>query len=457
MFERGHAIKTCPECKTEYSDDMVFCPQCGKRLVPVVTDRGGIVGGAYRVIESVGSGWAGVVFKAEHIMMGRTTALKVISSTAASEAGFADRFREAAHLLSDLSDPRIATVHDMGIEAPSRVFIAAEFVEGKSLAAVIEETGLVAPQRFLDIIRPVIQGLGSAHALGLIHGSLKPSNIILPDDSSQPKIVDFATRRIVVALGDEKFTTNTPYGPVYGDVAYLAPEQIKGEQADERTDVYCLGLVMYEMLTGARPYGVDLAADVARAHVEASAESMRSFKPHLKIPKFIDKAVMRALEKDPQRRQAGAAELADELHGEIIPEKRLTSARVRQARPAPKAPERKAPAAAGAAKAGAAPTEPAPVTGPRLVLYKGKKVAEVFPLDKPKMLVGRSPECDILIDDQAVSRVHARISKKGDRIIVEDLDSLNGTYINKDAVRRGHIEHKDKVVFGSVVLVFRTD
>ncbi|MCD6405764.1 MAG: FHA domain-containing protein, partial [Planctomycetes bacterium] len=288
---------------------------------------------------------------------------------------------------------------------------------------------------------------------------LKPSNIILPDDSSQPKIVDFAVRRIVAALGDEGFATDTPYGPVYGNVAYLAPEQIKGEQADERTDVYCLGLVMYEMLTGARPYGVDSPADMARAHVEASAESMRAFKPHLKIPKFIDKAVMRALEKDPGRRQAGAAELSDELQGEIIPEKERPLARARRPRPAPKAPEKKAAAPAAPAKAApeGAAAKAAAVTGPRLVLYKGKNISAVFPLDKPKMLVGRSPECDIFIDDQAVSRVHARISQKADRIIVEDLDSLNGTYINKDAVRRGHIEHKDNVIFGSVVLVFRTD
>ncbi|MCD6404291.1 MAG: zinc-ribbon domain-containing protein, partial [Planctomycetes bacterium] len=176
MFRKGHAIKTCPECKAEYGDDVVFCPQCGKRLVQVEAGRGEIVGGAYRIIEPMGSGWAGVVFKAEHVMMGRATALKVISSTAVSEAGFVDRFREAAHLLSDLSDPRIATVHDMGTDPSSRVFIASEFVEGKSLAAIIEETGLFAPQHFLDIIRPVIQGLESAHALGVIHGSLKPSN-----------------------------------------------------------------------------------------------------------------------------------------------------------------------------------------------------------------------------------------------------------------------------------------
>lgn len=420
-----------------------------------------MTGGAYRIVKPIGRGWAGVVYRAEHAMMGRPTALKIITSPAVAERDFIDRFREAAHLLSELSDPRVATVHDMGIDPPNRIYMASDLIEGKNLATLIDEGGPMAPQKVLDIVRVVIRGLRAAHALGVVHGSIKPSNIIMSDDG--PKIVDFATRRIASATGDEALTKITAFGPVYGELAYLAPEQVKGEEVTDRTDVYGLGLLMYEMLTGGKPFRMDFDRLVAAAQVEKVPESPREFKPQLKIPKFMDVALMRALSKNPADRQQTVMGLYEELEGEIVaekapaaPAKPATGVTKRHARvPSPQKAERPAPPPKPAAK----PPEPvAPVAqGPRFVLYDGKEVKAEYPVDKDTIVLGRALECDITIDDASISRQHARVTLKPDRITIEDLGSLNGTYINDDAIKRGHIENGDRVSIGSVDLYFRDD
>ncbi len=326
--------------------------------------------------------------------------------------------------------------------------------------------------------------------MGIIHGSLKPSNIIVSDDvHAGPRIVDFGTRRIVAALQDELFAVKTPYGLVYGELAYLAPEQIIGEPTDARTDVYAVGLIMYELLTGARPFRQEDPADLAAAQVDERALAPRDFKPQLKIPKFMEKAIMNALEKKPRKRQDGAGELLEQLQGEIVPEEAEPKSVWQRAKaavapkpaakeeappPPPLVPEETPDAASKTAarptvapqvaaegarpSGGAAGMPPAPaaeMTGPRFVLYEGKEVKEAWPVVKDEMRVGRSAECDIAIDDRTVSRVHARISRRPDRIVVEDLNSLNGTYINDDAIKRGHVEDGDVVSFGNVALIFR--
>jgi serine/threonine-protein kinase len=268
----------------------------------------------------------------------------------------------------------------------------------------------------------------------------------------------------------------TPYGRVYGELAYLAPEQITGGAADARTDLYAVGLLMYELLTGARPFRQATPAELAKAQVEAKPVAPRVFKPQLRIPKFIEVAVLRALQKNPANRQKSAGEFIEQLAAEIVPEEAM--AEPKEVVLVPDEPPREAvlmpaeeeprnlsgitgktviePRAAEKAPAPAAPPEPVEPAGPRFVLYEGKEVVAAYPVDKVEMLVGRSPDCDIIIEDATVSRVHARIVTRPNRFVVEDLDSLNGTYINDEAIKRGHIEDSDTVAFGNVVLVFRT-
>ena len=472
MPGRGPAIKICPKDRTEFGDDISFCPICGTKVVSIGLRKGEVVGGSYRVLELIGRGWAGAVYRAEHSMMGRPTALKVISSPVVADPAFVERFRKAAQLLSDLDHPNVAIVHDLGLEPPGRVFVASELVEGKSLAKILSDEGPMAGQRCLDVIHFVLDGLKSAHEMGIIHGSIKPSNIMIAADASGPRIVDFASARVVAALQDELFATVTPYETVYGQVEYLAPEQITGGEVTARTDIYAIGLMMYELLTGARPFRGDSAEEIAKAQVEEKPPSPREFKPQLKIPKFIEKAIMQALEKKPRKRQQSVGDLMEQLQAEIVPEEeepkgvwQRARAAVLPPKPAPPRPAETPTAilpTVGAVKrqgAGAADVSSdmeGKGEGPRFILYDGKTVKAVYSVNKAEMLVGRSPDCDIFIDDQTVSRVHAKVVSKPEKIVVEDMNSLNGTYINEDAVKRGHIEHKDNVTFGNVTLVFRT-
>ena len=455
--------------------------------------KGEIIGSSYRIGELIGRGWAGAVYRAEHSMMGRPTALKIITSPMAGDPSFMERFRQAAKHVSDIESPYVAMVHDLGVEPPNRIFIACELVEGKSLARVLSEEGPMAAQKVLDIARGVLEGLKTIHEMGGVHGCLKPSNILMPRDGTGPKIVDYAVLRIVAALGDRSFATVTAYGTVYGEISYLAPEQIKGGHADGRTDVYALALVMYELLTGGKPFRYEAATELAKAQVEQRPVAPREFKPQLKIPKFIEKAVMQALEKDPARRQQTAGEFEEQLQAEIVPEGgavRLEAGGKQAAQkdvvlmpaeepkdvtllPAEEKPPEATSTQATAIVSGKAarpparkeeekpktapePAKPEEPSGPRLMRYDGKKVTAVYPVDKAEMLVGRSPDCDIMLDDGTVSRRHARIVTKPGRVVVEDLNSLNGTYINDEAIKRGHIEDDDTVAFGNIVLVFRT-
>jgi serine/threonine-protein kinase len=451
LHGKGVAIKTCVKCKADYRDDVNFCPRCGTALVERESKPGDLIGGAYRIVKSIGDGWASTVYRAEHAMMGRPTALKITTSAAVGESGFMERYREAAHLLSDLSHQRIVTVHDMGVQAPDSIYIASEFVNGKTVGGQLAECAYMDPQRVLDITRAVLNGLRAAHAIGVVHGSIKPANVIVPTDGSGPRILDFGARRIVRALQDDSFTVETPYGPLYGETAYLSPEQVRGETASETSDIYNLGLLMYEMLTGISPFAGETPGDVARAQVEKEPVPVGEAQPGIEVPRFIEKTVMRALSKDPSERQQTAGELADELQGEIV--------------------SRKAPASSGSptvivakprgisktlAKPPAASKTPAKAAA-RLVRYKGRSKVGEFPVDKETILIGRSSECDIVLDDAGVSRVHAKITVKVERTIVEDLDSLNGTFINEDAVKRGHIEDGYKISLGSADLIYRTD
>jgi hypothetical protein len=311
---------------------------------------------------------------------------------------------------------------------------------------------------------------------------------------------------------------------------------------------------MYELLTGARPFRQEDLAALAQAQVDEKPVAPREFKPQLRIPKFMEKAIMQALEKKPRRRQQSAGEFLEQLQAEIVPEEEESRGMWARARaavtprppsreeapakeeaqtpppPPPKAapaaqeaaatqitqpsPEEQEPitvlpevagisaalasmggsAAPGAQGKHAAPVKPAAPAkaavssktaaasrpgahaqpaeepeeakaaakgvvepeGPRLLRYDGKKLTGAWALDKPELTVGRSPECDIMIDDRSVSRVHASIYVRPDGVVVKDRVSLNGTYVNDDVVTgKAHVEDGDLVSFGSVGLVFR--
>ena len=266
--------------------------------------------GRYRVIDELGKGAMGVVYRAEDPELGRKVAIKTIALTGTS--GEMDtiqaRFRQEARAAGSASHPAIVTIYDVGREG-DLAFIAMELVEGTELRRLIRD-GSLTPVQSLEIAALVADGLAYAHERGVIHRDIKPGNImVLPD--GRVKIMDFGIARL------QQPDVKTQSGVLLGSPQYMAPEQVAGQAIDGRADIFSLGVVLYEMLTGVKPFD---AADLTQllfwvVNLPHKPPSERN----ASLPSVIDYVIARALKKEPNERYATAAELAHDLR-DCIPQ-----------------------------------------------------------------------------------------------------------------------------------------
>jgi serine/threonine-protein kinase len=266
--------------------------------------------GRYRVVGELGKGAMGIVYRAEDPELGRKVAIKTISLTGSDREmdTIQARFRQEARAAGTVSHPAIVTIYDVGREG-DLAFIAMELVEGTELRQLIRD-GSLAPTQSLELAALVADGLAYAHGQGVIHRDIKPSNImVLPD--GRVKIMDFGIARL------QESDVKTQSGVLLGSPQYMSPEQVAGHALDGRADIFSLGVVLYEMLTGVKPFdGTDLTQllfwVVNLPHKPPSERNPS-------LPAVIDYVIARALKKDPQERYASAAELARDLR-ECIPQ-----------------------------------------------------------------------------------------------------------------------------------------
>ena len=263
-------------------------------------------GGRYAVIERVGTGGMAEVYRARDDLLGREVAIKVLHDRYSRDRSFVERFRREAQAAANLTHPNIVALYDYGADGDT-YFIVMEFIEGRSLADIISEEGPLLPERAAEIASDVAKALERAHAGGLVHRDVKPSNIMITD-SGQTKVTDFG---IVRALGGDNEQTMTQTGMVIGTAAYLSPEQAQGNPIDARSDVYALGIVLYEMLTGSVPFSGDTPLAIAYKHVRENPEPPSSVNPDVPAP--LDAVAMKALAKNPDNRYGSAAEMHDDL------------------------------------------------------------------------------------------------------------------------------------------------
>jgi serine/threonine-protein kinase len=260
---------------------------------------GTLAAGRYRIERELGRGGMAVVYLAHDAELERAVAIKLLAEHLSGDDDFVQRFVREARLASRLSHPNVVRVYDAGDE-DGRPFIVMECVAGASLA----EAGQLPAERVVQLGVQACAGLQHAHDAGLVHRDIKPANLLVRDDGVL-KIADFGIARATES------TRQTQVGTVLGTAAYLAPEQVAGADATAASDVYALGAVLYELLTGRTPYAFTSLAELASAQSDGAITPARDLEPA--VPRALEAAVMHALAREPQFRPASTADLAHEL------------------------------------------------------------------------------------------------------------------------------------------------
>jgi serine/threonine-protein kinase len=263
-----------------------------------------MLAGRYQLISHLARGGMADVFEAEDELLQRRVAVKVLHKQYATDDAFVQRFRLEAQRAANLSHPNIVGIYDTGQEE-STYFIVMELVEGRTLREVLQSEGALLPRRAAEIAAEVAAALEVAHRGGVIHRDEKPGNIMLTADGSV-KVADFGISR---AMDDSEELTKT--GAVIGTATYFSPEQAQGAPADERSDIYSLGVVLYEMLTGIPPFSGESTVAVAYQHVSEFAHPPSALNHD--VPPALDAIVMKAMDKDPAARYQSAAEMRADL------------------------------------------------------------------------------------------------------------------------------------------------
>jgi serine/threonine-protein kinase len=269
----------------------------------------------YEIEALLGEGGMGVVYRGRHVRIGRLFAIKVLHRRLA-QSKIIQRFEREAELAGKLSHPNVVPVVDLSTTDTGDLYLVMDYVDGPSLADILAEAPLPA-ERVIHLARQLCDGLGHAHAMGLVHRDFKPENVIVAHDSrgfEQPRIVDFgvAILRDDMREATERGDRLTTDGMVVGTPHYMSPEQIRGEPIDARSDLFALGIIMFELLTARLPFDGD-GADVARANLMAHTPRMKARMPTAEVDPVLETLVSRLLEKDPASRPQTAAEVRELL------------------------------------------------------------------------------------------------------------------------------------------------
>ncbi len=302
-------MKNCPTCHSTYPGHFSACPHDGVALVEAEDwSSGMVIRGKYRILNKIAQGGMGGVYKAHHVIFDELRALKVMNSALLGDSAFVRRFKQEAVIARKLQHANAVRVDDIDEAEDGRPFIVMEYIEGESLKRVIQKRGRLPVERACSIAKQVAAALDAAHRMGMVHRDIKPANIVLlhTPAGEQAKVLDFGIAKLKEAHArDSGGLTLTGTGMVIGTPQYMSPEQAagkRGDQLDGRSDIYSLGVVMYQMLTGELPFKADTTIELILAQINSPPRPIIEVHPELRIPSSVAQLVMQCLEKRPEMR-----------------------------------------------------------------------------------------------------------------------------------------------------------
>ena len=323
--DQNSIMLQCPRCGQQFPDDVHVCPDDFTPLkaddtiadAPIDPLIGRVFDGKYRLEEPLGGGGMGMVYRATHLLIERQVAIKVLSQRFVGDQTAQERFRREARAAGRMHHPNAVTVSDFGMTDDGWLYIVMELLEGRTLRDLLTREAPLDPARAVSIMLQACAAVGAAHDAKLIHRDLKPANIFIeqrPNMAAIAKVLDFGVAKFAVEEhGDDDYQTLTQVGAIIGTPRYMSPEQCSGAAPlTPASDVYSLGIILYEMLTGAVPFSAETPLAVAMKQVTEAPRLPREVIPS--IPKELETVVLHALAKHANERPADANEFRRELH-----------------------------------------------------------------------------------------------------------------------------------------------
>ena len=319
----------CPQCALEYAGGEVFCPNDGARLGPKTETRPGsrssmtdpllgqILSGRYRIIRKIGEGGMGIVYEAEHVVIEKRVGLKVLREDFSSRQDVVERFRQEAKSASRIGHEHIIDISDFGETPAGASFFVMELLNGQDLAHELEKKGALSPRRTIGICLQCARALGAAHSKGIVHRDMKPENIFMVNrDTGEDfvKIVDFGIAKMSdIETDGQPGRKLTKTGMIFGTPEYMSPEQASGKKLDHRVDIYAMGVIMYELLTGRVPFVGDTFMGILTQHMFETPQPLLVQNPNANVPPDLERIVFKALAKDADQRYQSMEELIADL------------------------------------------------------------------------------------------------------------------------------------------------
>lgn len=314
------AKKKCPACGQVFEGNAAFCPVDGKKLTEFDAEAdkvlGAVLDGKYEVERLIGKGGMGNVYEAKHLHMGLPVAVKILHSHLVTDSTAVERFRREARSARTVNHPNAISIMDFGVTPDNVLYLVMELINGISLHDLLKKELVLDSVRAVKLMKQVCLAVDAAHQKSIVHRDLKPDNILILDHGTpteKVKVIDFSIAKM---RQTENNVNLTSAGVVVGTPHYISPEQAQGFELDHRSDIYSMGIILYQCLTGQAPFNGKTSAMLLMQHIQAKPKPPREIKPD--IPPQLEATVLKALSKSANDRQQTAAELAEEMENALV-------------------------------------------------------------------------------------------------------------------------------------------